>query len=105
MSLKILVLADHLMKRFPTRTGHRRELRRVNSLWKGKPHRVTLRTLPTHLLPEGIPGIQYESAGFALVLVHKTTGTLKIKEVAKKPYTKSLGFNSKSRLHAFEALV
>lgn len=29
---------------------------------------------------------------------------MKIKEVAKKPYTKSLGFNSKSRLHAFEAL-
>lgn len=73
MSLKILVLADRLMKRFPTRTGRRRELRRVNSLDRG-PHRVTLR--PSHPLPEGIPGIQYESAGFALVLVHKTTGTL-----------------------------
>lgn len=47
LSLKTLVFADQLTKRFPTRTGHRRELRRVHSLWKGKPHGVTLRTLPT----------------------------------------------------------
>lgn len=33
--------------------------------------------LPNHTLPEeGIPGIQYESVSFALVLGHKTMGAL-----------------------------
>lgn len=45
-----------------------------------------------HAPPEGVPGIQHESVDLALVLGRKTTALkgMKIKQVAKKPYTKIL---------------
>lgn len=59
-------------------TAQEREFRVLKTFSRtGRLQRVKPMILPNHTLPEeGTPGIQYESGSSALVLGHKTMGTL-----------------------------